>query len=392
MRVLLLTTQPEDMDGLRTQLAADKRISHVTSLSITTLSTAGPPVDDVDLLILGDEFEKYFELQRLEQLSRSHPQLLILLLARQDNADFLMRAVSAGVREILRWPATTAEINHAVTQCLEKVVGLGHDRNGQIISLISAKGGSGATFVAANLGFASSSQLGQRVLLIDLDLQYGDLSFALGEKTRAAHVGALAQDEVLDREFLEASCTPLRHNLSLLPAPVSLMQSVQPEPSQVSKLLALAAHTFDLVLVDMPSRIDLLSISTMLQSNLILQVVAPTVTDIRNQQRQSQYLHDAGVPLAKTSVVLNKMPSDLAATPFVNPFVEEVTRQLADKVIGRIPFDDETALLALGAGESVVTISHGSAISQSVLSLARQVCHVTESSQTWRDRLKNWLD
>lgn len=392
MRVLLLATPSVEVDALRAQLATDKRISHVANLEFTTLSTANPPVDDVDLLILDDAFEKYFDLQRLEQLSRSHPQLLILLLARAENADFLVRAVSAGVREILRWPATAAEINHAVTQCLEKVVGLGHDRNGQIISLTSAKGGSGATFVTANLGFACSSQLGQRVLLIDLDLQYGDLSFALGEKIRAAHVGALTQDEELDREFLEASCTPLRHNLSLLPAPVSVLQSDQPEPSRMSRLLALAAHTFDLVLVDIPSRIDALSISTMLQSNRILQVVAPTVTDIRNQQRQSQYLHAAGIPLAKASVVLNKIPNDVGSNSPVNPFVEEVTQQLSDKVIGRIPRDDESASLALGAGESVVTVSHSSEISEGVMSLARQICHVTESSHNWRDRLKKWLD
>lgn len=392
MRVLLLATPSVEVDALRAQLGTDKRISHVANLEFTTLSTGNPPVEDVDLLILDDAFEKYFDLQRLEQLSRSHPQLLILLLARAENADFLVRAVSAGVREILRWPATAAEINHAVTQCLEKVVGLGHDRNGQIISLTSAKGGSGATFVTANLGFACSSQLGQRVLLIDLDLQYGDLSFALGEKIRAAHVGALTQDEELDREFLEASCTPLRHKLSLLPAPVSVLQSDQPEPSRMSRLLALAAHTFDLVLVDIPSRIDALSISTMLQSNRILQVVAPTVTDIRNQQRQSQYLHAAGIPLAKASVVLNKIPNDVGSNSPANPFVEEVTQQLSDKVIGRIPRDDETASLALGAGESVVTVSHSSEISEGVMSLARQICHVTESSQNWRARLKKWLD
>lgn len=392
MRILLLATPSPEIDALRVQLVTDKRISHVARLEFATLAPTGPPLDDVDLLILGDEFEKYFDLQRLEQLSRGHPQLLILLLARAENADFLVRAVSAGVREILRWPATAAEVSHAVTQCLEKVVGLGHARNGQIISLISAKGGSGATFVAANLGFACSNQLAQRVLLIDLDLQYGDLSFALGEKTRAAHVGLLAQDEALDREFLEASCTPLRHNLSLLPAPVSVLQSDQPEPSQMSKLLALAAHTFDLVLVDIPSRIDALAISTMLQSNRLMQILAPTVTDIRNQQRQSEYLHAAGVPLAKASVVLNKIPNDVSANPLVNPFVEEVTQQLSDKVVGRIPRDDETASLALGAGESVITVARGSEISQSVLSLARQICHVSESPQTWRDRLKKWLD
>lgn len=88
MRVLLLATPSVEVDALRAQLGTDKRISHVANLEFTTLSTGNPPVEDVDLLILDDAFEKYFDLQRLEQLSRSHPQLLILLLARAENADF----------------------------------------------------------------------------------------------------------------------------------------------------------------------------------------------------------------------------------------------------------------------------------------------------------------
>ncbi len=392
MRVLLLSTRTAELESLHAQLATDKRISHVVSLSGTTLAQVSPQVADVDLLILDDDFDHALELPQLEQLCRSHPQLLVMLLSRREDADFLMRAVSAGVREILRWPATAAEVNHAITQCVEKAVGLGYEHNGQIVSLMAAKGGSGATFVTSNLGYACSSQLGQRVLLIDLDLQYGDLSFALGEKTKAAHVGLLAQDDSLDREFLEASCTPLRHNLSLLQAPVSLAETDRPEPERMSKLLAVAAHSFDLVLIDLPPRIDPLAIAIMLQSNSILQVVAPTITDIRNQQRQSQYLHQAGIPLAKTSVVLNRMPTSTGSTPLVNPFVDEITRRLAEKTISRIAYDEETALLALGAGESVVTIAPGSAVSQGILSLGKQLCHVTESRRSWRDRLKSWLD
>lgn len=380
------------MQALREQLATDKRISHVASLPVEALSSDSALINDVDLLILDDEFEEYVDLPRLEQLSRSHPRLLVMLISRHENTDFLVRAVSAGVREILRWPATSAEVNHAITQCLEKVVGLGHDRHGQIISVIAAKGGSGATFVTANLGFVCANPLGQRVLLIDLDLQYGDLSFALGEKTRAAHVGVLAQDDGLDREFLEASCTPLRHNLSLLPAPVSVAPTQHPDATQISRLLALASHSFDVVLVDIPPRIDELAISTMLQSNRIFQVVAPTVTDIRNQQRQSQYLHDAGIPLAKTAVVLNKMPSRVDVASFTNPFAEEVAQRLAGHIVGSLPYDDETVSLALGAGESVVTISEGAPISANIISLGRQICDVVETRRSWRERLKTWLD
>lgn len=391
MRTLLLSTHLPDTNELQRMLAADHRISHLVVVDANLSAADGPDVTNIDLLILDDVIGSVFPVDIIEHLCRRHPKLLVMLLTRAESTEAIVAAVGAGVREILHWPASDEQIKHAITQCLEKLEGLGHDRNGRIVSLISAKGGSGATFLASNVGFACAARLQQRVLLVDLDLQYGNLSFSLGDKTTAAHVGQLAQDDTIDREFLEASCAPLRSGLSLLSSPVTDRVEQYPAPNKISSLLSLAAHSFDLVIIDLPPVIDALSAAILLQSNRIVQVMNPTVTDLRNQQRQLHYLNAVGVPLAKVAVVMNKIVANPGPGEFANPINTEITQRLTNQIIGSVPFDDDLVSLALGAGEPVFAITERSAVNEAILAISRELCEVEPPESTRTERLKNWL-
>lgn len=391
MRTLLLSTHLAETNELQRMLATDHQISHFAVVDAHGSTTETPDLTHVDLLILDDVIGSIYSLSVIEQWCRRHPKLLVMLLSRTESTEAIVAAVGAGVREILHWPASDEQIKHVITQCLEKLEGLGHDRNGRIVSFISVKGGSGATFLASNVGFACAARLQQRVLLIDLDLQYGNLSFSLGDKTTAAHIGLLAQDDALDREFFEASCAPLRSGLSLLSSPVTDRVEHYPAPDKISSLLSLAAHSFDLVIVDLPPVIDALSAAILLQSNRIVQVMNPTVADLRNQQRQLHYLNSVGVPLAKVAVVVNKIVANPGLGEFANPITTEITQRLTHQIIGSIPFDDDLVSLAAGAGEPVLAIAERSAASGAILAIGRELCEVEPPESTRGERFKKWL-
>lgn len=391
MRALLLSSRLPELQGLYTQLNTDKRVSNVRQIDTSVTSVGDIDFSDLDLIILDEQFGSWISASALESLCRSRPDLLVMLVSRQENAELFVQAVSAGVREILLWPASGTEIDHAIGQALEKIAGLGVSRHGEVISIIAAKGGSGATFLTTNLGYCCTSEFDRRTLIIDLDLQYGDASFALGEQPRPSHIGLLAQDDNLDASFFDVACLPLRRNLSLLAAPVSIDDADFPAAESMGRVLALAARSFDLVLIDLPPRIDSLGIAVMTQSNSILQVIAPTVTDLRNQQLQARYLHERGIPLAKTAVVLNKMPAAEGLMHNDHPYAEEINVRLAKQTIARVPCDEEAALLALGAGVSVNAISKSAAISKAVLELASKISAAHVQQKGWRERLTSWI-
>ncbi len=78
-------------------------------------------------------------------------------------------------------------------------------RDGKIIAFVSCKGGSGATFLAANLAYALAQE-NQRVALFDLNLQFGDAALFVSDQKPAATLSHVAQQiHRLDASFLAAS-------------------------------------------------------------------------------------------------------------------------------------------------------------------------------------------
>ena len=391
MRIALYSRQLDGLKRLIEQLATDKRVSHLRSVHVDSAFAESLVLHNVDVLILDDLIGEWITPAELEKLSNAHPDVLIMLITRQDSSALFVDAVGAGVRSILRWPATPAEIDHAVAQCLDRLSRHGARHEGRTFTILAAKGGSGATFIALNLAYVWATRLDKRTLIIDLDLQYGDATFGLGESKHRSNVVQVAQDETLEASYLESACVPLRRNLFLLPSPVSLDEAARLEPARLENLLVLASRLFDVVIVDVPIHIDRLTTACMEHSNQVLQVVAPTVVDLRNQQRQLRYLHDLGIPVAKVGTLINRMPTAERRRRNMDPFAAEIERHLSGRTLATLPRDDDAASLSIGAGESVVTVAPDSSLSRAIEAAASALLGVTTVQQSTRSPWSRWL-
>jgi pilus assembly protein CpaE len=391
MRIALYSKQLDGLKRLIEQLATDKRVSHVRTAAVTTATTEELSLHNVDVLILDDLIGEWITPAELEKLGNAHPDVLIMLITRQDSSALFVDAVGAGVRSILRWPATPAEIDHAIAQCLDRLSRHGARHEGRTFTILAAKGGSGATFIALNLAYVWATRLDKRTLIIDLDLQYGDATFGLGESKHRSNVVQVAQDETLEASYLESACVPLRRNLFLLPSPVSLEEAGRLEPARLENLLVLASRLFDVVIIDVPIHIDRLATACMEHSNQVLQVVAPTVVDLRNQQRQLRYLHDLGIPIAKVGTLINRMPTAERRRRNVDPFATEIERHLSGRTLATLPRDDDAASLSIGAGESVVTVAPDSPLSRAIEAAASSLLGVAAAQQGDRSPWSRWL-
>ena len=389
MRIVLYSRRPDDLQRLSAQLSTDKRVSHLRTVTVD--SAAGTPAfENLDVLILDDLIGDWISVADLERASNAHPDVIVMLVTRQDSSSLFIDAVGAGVRNILRWPATPAEIDHAVAQCVERLTHSGSRHEGKVFSIIGTQGGSGATFVALNLGYAWATNLDKRTLLIDLDLQYGDASFGLGEARHRANVLQCLQDEAVDPAYLESVCVQLRRNLYLLPSPVSLADSPRLDTTRLEGLLDVAARLFDVIIVDLPRHIDACTTACMTHSNQVLQVVTPTVAGLRNQQRQLQYLHELGIPLAKVGTLINRAP-DESRWGGTDPFAAEIERHLGSRTVGKLPRDDDAAALALGAGEAVTTVAPDSALATALTTLAAALLGSPAAPATPAASALRWL-
>ena len=96
----------------------------------------------------------------LEKLASAHPEIDYVLIANELSPEFLMRAMRAGVREVLPDTAAPEDVLAALRRQLRKRATSGASgtppatvpaRHGRVLAIVSCKGGSGATFIATNL-------------------------------------------------------------------------------------------------------------------------------------------------------------------------------------------------------------------------------------------------
>ena len=157
---------------LRTRSPSDE-VQLVAGMPQVLAAGAGGTTPDV--LVLDAPSIGEGDLDQLERLSHVHPRLAFIVLTQQSSRQFLMRAMRAGVREVMPLPLNGDALCAAI-QRIDDKRGSQSQTHGKVLAFISCKGGSGATFLATNLGYALATLKDKRVALIDLNLQFGDAS------------------------------------------------------------------------------------------------------------------------------------------------------------------------------------------------------------------------
>jgi pilus assembly protein CpaE len=125
--------------------------------------------------------------------------------------------------------------------------------DGQIITVFAAKGGCGKTTLATNLAVVLHATGNRRVCLVDLDLEYGDVSSMLGLAPDRSVMDALTFDGELGPVRLSALMTTFRPGLDCLLAPASPGDSQRIPAKLVGNVLTALPSVYDYVVVDTES-------------------------------------------------------------------------------------------------------------------------------------------
>ena len=126
-------------------------------------------------------------------------------------------------------------------------------RSGKLVFVVSVRGGSGGTMIAATTAWYLAETHKRRVGLIDMDLQYGDAALQLDAQPGAALKEALDHPERVDELFLERGVTRVGERLGLMAGLESLDDVVVPDPKAAMSLLEHMLNRYRYVFVDIPA-------------------------------------------------------------------------------------------------------------------------------------------
>ncbi|HVL75844.1 MAG TPA: AAA family ATPase [Noviherbaspirillum sp.] len=223
-------------------------------------------------------------LRDIEAINLRHPGLAVILLCSDATPELLVQAMRSGVREVFAYPVQAAVLDAGIARVAAKLATGSTRASAQVLAFLPCKGGSGATFLATNLGY----QLAKRksVLLVDLNLQMGDALTFVHDEPPASTLAHVAREiRRLDATLLAASTVRVAPNYSILAAPEDPSQAFEIKPEHVGAVLDVALGQYDFVLLDLGRSIDPVSMKALDYAHRIYPVFQAGLPYLRNARK-----------------------------------------------------------------------------------------------------------
>ena len=259
-----------------------------------------------DVLIFDRPSNDGADLAAIERLSNQYPRLAVIVLCPQHSPEFLLQAMRAGVREVLPFPASATSLHPALARIGEKLERRDNG-NGKVLAFISCKGGSGATFIATNLGFALAAGGHKRVALIDMNLHFGDASLFVSEHKPLATLSDVTHDiHRLDPSFLASSMLNVLPNFSVLAAPEDPAHASEVLPEHIDAIIKLARRQYDFVVLDVGRNLDAVSVRALDHADMIFPILQTTLPYIRDGKRLLGMFRSLEYDKDKVHLIVNR--------------------------------------------------------------------------------------
>jgi pilus assembly protein CpaE len=288
-----------------------------------TIDEASSSIDsgDVRMVLLGPTYRDEAHMDEIRTLHNQDPALILMLVADEVTADLLRRGMRAGVSDVLEAPLDEAKIEEAIEQFAHDVlkrqsatvrqpeVSSGRSEEGKIITIMSAKGGSGKTVLATNLALLLNRLPDAKVCLVDADLQFGDVCLVLQLEPRFTMVNAAHELHQLDSELLDSLLTEHPSGLKVLAAPLEPAFADDITTAGLMQMLDVLKENYDYVVVDTASMLDELILSLIEKSDDILMLVDMDLPSVKNAKLALETLRLLKFSTANVQLVMNRSNS-----------------------------------------------------------------------------------
>jgi Flp pilus assembly CpaE family ATPase len=266
-----------------------------------------------EVLVIGPEAPAEQVLGLATRLDVQCPGISVLLVARPE-PELLQAAMRAGIRDLLDPAADAAEIRTAIDRAASAAAGRRRvlrpledsaRYTGRVITVASPKGGVGKTTVATNLAIGLTSSAPQSTVLVDLDVQFGDVASALGLVPEYSLPDAVQGPASQDTMVLKTFLTQHPSGLYAVCGSESPAAGDTVTGDDVTRLLALLAREFRYVVVDTAPGLSEQTLAALDRSSDVVMLSSMDVPGVRGLRKELDVLRELCMIPAGRHVVMN---------------------------------------------------------------------------------------
>ena len=280
-------------------------------------------------------------LGEIEKFTRTRPEVGAVLVASELSTALFQQALRSGVRDVVGYPAEAQLLHESVARVGSMTVvpsvpvaaGPAPER-GKVITVSSTKGGAGKSVVATNLAVLLAKRSSRPVVIVDADLQFGDVAILLRLASGHTIVDAVSSMDRLDAQLLQSLLT--RHEASglyVLPAPLEPSFAERVTGDDVLRIIDVLRSFCAYVIVDTPAQFNDVVLALIETSDDVVLVAGMDIPNIKNVKLGLQTLRLLSVSESKLHLLLNRANSKVKLD------VSEVERTLGMSAEALIPSD-----------------------------------------------------
>jgi pilus assembly protein CpaE len=289
--------------------------------AVDSLSTRSAKVQsanaDVLVVACSDESSDALELVKW-WVEHRHGRPVVMLCQNSPNG-FVRRAFAAGADDLVVLEPDSAVSAENVAFALQKAVARktrpaeAGPSTATMACVLGPKGGVGKTVTCGNLAVSLAGH-DQRVVVVDLDLQFGDVALSLGLRPERTMYDLVVSGGSLDAEKLDAYLTPHASGVRVLASPVRPDQTASITAEFTADVIETLRSTYDYIIVDTPPGFTPEVIAAIDASSYVCMVAMLDALSLKNTRLGLETLELMGYPRERIRVVLNRANTSVGIT------------------------------------------------------------------------------
>jgi len=379
VKVILADADNNTRSNIRGLLELDK------SIDVLYEAVSGKEVIDKivnmepEIVVMDPNILEMDGIETTRYITIHYPQVFVIIVSENDDTPSFRKAMLAGAKEYLVKPLSAVELNSSVKQvamlnrkCLNTKIQAVETcetttkvKDNKVISIFGTKGGVGKSVICTNLAVATAQKYKDKVALVDLDIQFGDISIMMNINPRKTLSELMQEGDEPGKELLQDYFYE-RNGVNVLAAPNKPELAELVTADGVSKILKVCRGMFNFTFIDTPSFLDEITLTALEMSDLILLIISLDLPTVKNVKKGLDILRSLQL-LPKTRLILNRSSGMAGIEP------RDVEKVLDMRIRAEVPSDGKMVVSSLNQGIPFIKMSPKASISKSMVNMLQLI-------------------